>query len=69
MMTRHTDESYRSLIIKSTQEALKTPRARQLLELFKTDYMEPVDGDALIPFRTLLREYKDLRKAKLAKKK
>ena len=69
MMTRHTDESYRSLIIKSTQEALKTPRARQLLELFKTDYLEPVDGDALKPFRMLLREYNDLRKAKLAKKK
>jgi ABC-type phosphate/phosphonate transport system substrate-binding protein len=68
MMTRHTDESYRSLILKSAQEALKTPRGQQLLELFKTDYLEPVDADALKPFWALLREYQALRKAKGGKR-
>jgi ABC-type phosphate/phosphonate transport system substrate-binding protein len=69
MMTRHTDESYRSLIINSANEAIKSTRGRQLLELFKTDYLEPVDADALMPFSTLLREYNELRRARLGRKK
>jgi hypothetical protein len=69
IMTRHTDEHYRSLIINSINEAVKTPRGQQLLELFKTDYLEPVDGDALKPYWTLLREYNELRKARRAKRK
>jgi ABC-type phosphate/phosphonate transport system substrate-binding protein len=67
MMTRHTDESYRSLILNSSREALKTPRGQQLLELFKTDYLDPVDADALKPYWALLKEYRELRKSRTAK--
>lgn len=68
MMTRHTEERYRGLILNSAQEALKTPRGQQLLELFKTDYLEAVDADALKPYWTLLREYQELRWARGKKK-
>jgi len=68
MMTRHTQDSYRNLILNSVTEAMKTPRGRQILELFKTDYLEPVDAEALQPYWALLREYNDLRKARPAKK-
>lgn len=64
MMTRHTDERYRSLILKSSREALKTPRGQQLPELFKTDYLEPVDADALKPYWALLRELQELRRGR-----
>jgi ABC-type phosphate/phosphonate transport system substrate-binding protein len=64
MMTRYTDTSYRSLILKSVKEAIKTPRAQQILELFKTDYLEPVDSGDLKPYWTLLNEYNQLRKEK-----
>lgn len=60
MMTSHTEERYRGLILNSAQEAMKTPRGRQLLELFKTDYLEAVDADALKPYWALLREYREL---------
>jgi ABC-type phosphate/phosphonate transport system substrate-binding protein len=68
MMTRQSEERHRTLILNSVREVLKTPRGRQLLELFKTDYLEPVDADALKPYRALLREYNELHKAKLARK-
>ena len=68
IMTRHTQDSYRTLILNSVTEAMKTPRGRQILELFKTDYLEPVDAEALQPYWALLREYNDLRKARPAKK-
>jgi hypothetical protein len=60
MMTRHTDPAYRGLILKSAREAVKTPRGRQLLELFRTDYLEPVDADDIKPYWALLREYREL---------
>jgi len=68
MMTRHTEERFRGLILRSAAEAMKTVRGRQLLELFKTDYLEPVDADSLQPYWTLLREYREL-EAKLQKQK
>ncbi len=68
IMTRHTQDSYRNLILRSVTETMKTPRGRQILELFKTDYLEPVDAEALQPYWALLREYNDLRKARPAKK-
>ena len=68
IMTRHTQVSYRNLILHSVTETMKTPRGRQILELFKTDYLEPVDAEALQPYWALLREYNDLRKARPAKK-
>ncbi len=68
MMTQHTQDSYRNLVLNSVAEVMKTPRGRQILELFKTDYLEPVDAEALRPYWALLREYNDLRKARPAKK-
>jgi hypothetical protein len=68
MMTRHSDDSYRKLILNSVREAMKTARGRQILEVFKTDYLEPVDAEALKPYWALLREYRDLRHAMGARK-
>jgi hypothetical protein len=68
IMTRHTQDSYRTLILNSVTESMKTPRGRQILELFKTDYLEPVDAEALQPYWALLREYNELRKTRPAKK-
>lgn len=62
MMTRQTNASHRKLILDSVREVMKTPRGRQLLELFKTDYLEPVDADALKPYWSLLDEYSQLRR-------
>lgn len=62
LMTWHTDDSYRNLIVNSIKDAMKTLRGRQILELFKTDYLEPVDADALKPYWALLKEYQELRK-------
>jgi ABC-type phosphate/phosphonate transport system substrate-binding protein len=69
MMTRHTQDRYRTLIVGSVQEAMKTPRAKQVLELFKTDYIEPVDADALEPFRRLLKDYQELTRSRAGRKK
>lgn len=69
MMTRQTNESYRKLILDSVREVMKTPRGRQLLELFKTDYLEPVDADALKPYWALLQEYSNLRRISQEKNK
>lgn len=68
MMTRNTDLSYRSLILKSINQAIKTPRARQILELFKTDYLEPVEASDLEPYRALLAEYNALLKKNRGRK-
>jgi hypothetical protein len=68
MMTRYTQDSYRQLILNSVKEAMRTPRGRQILELFKTDYLEPVDADALKPYWALLREYRELKRMKGMKK-
>jgi hypothetical protein len=68
IMTQHTQDSYRTLVLNSVTEVMKTPRGRQILELFKTDYLEPVDADALKPYWALLKEYNDLRKSRPAKK-
>lgn len=68
MMTRNTDLGYRSLILNSIKEAIKTPRARQILELFKTDYLEPADASDLEPYRALLAEYKALCKKNRGRK-
>lgn len=68
IVTRHTQDSVRNLILNSATEAMKTPRGRQILELFKTDFLEPIDAEALQPYWALLREYNDLRKARPVRK-
>jgi hypothetical protein len=69
MMTRHTQDAYRTLILNSVTESMKTPRGRQILELFKTDYLEPVDAEALQPYWALLREYHELRRSGMTRRK
>lgn len=69
IMTQHTQDSYRNLVLNSVTEVMKTPRGRQILELFKTDYLEPVDAEALKPYWALLREYHELRRIGLTRKK
>ncbi len=69
IMTRHTKDAYRDLVLNSVTEVMKTPRGRQILELFKTDYLEPVDAEALRPYWALLREYHELRRVGMTRKK
>jgi len=64
MMTKYTDPEYRDIIVNTVQEAITKPRARQILEVFKTSSLVPADADDLMPFRALLREYKDLLKTR-----
>lgn len=65
----HTDPAYRSLILRSVDEAVKSVRGRQMMELFKTEQIDPVDGEALKPFRVLARDYQELRRNLTGKKK
>ncbi len=69
MLLPHADPAYRSLILRSIDAALNTVRGRQMMELFKTEQLDPVDGEALKPFRLLAREYQELRRAGTARKK
>jgi hypothetical protein len=56
MMTVRSDPAYRDLILRSAMQATQSARGRQILELFKTDYMEPVSSADLQPFWRLLQE-------------
>lgn len=69
MMTRHADLASRDIMMGSVKETLKSPRGRQMLELFKADYLEVVDASALKPYWALLQEYRALDKARGAKTK
>jgi ABC-type phosphate/phosphonate transport system substrate-binding protein len=69
MLLPHADSAYRNLILQSIEAAVKSARGRQMMELFKTENLDPVDGEALKPFRVLLRDYHDLRRSAAARKK
>jgi len=69
MMTRDADPSVINLMMGSVRDTLKTPRGRQMMELFKTDYVDPVEPSALNPYRALLQEYRSLEKAYGGRKK
>lgn len=69
MLLPHADPAYRSLILHSIDAAVKSVRGRQMMELFKTEQLDPVDGEALKPFRALAREYQELRRAGAVRKK
>ncbi len=68
MLPRSTAPAYRQLVLESVQEVLKTSRGRQLLELFKTDYLHPVGVEDLEPFRNLQREHRALLRASKGEK-
>lgn len=69
MMTRDADPAVINLMMGSVRETLKTARGRQMLELFKTDFLDAVDPGALNPYRALLQEYRALEKAYGTRKK
>lgn len=50
-------------------DATKTPRGRQILEIFKNDYMDRVKKFDLEPFWQLSNEYRALTRARQARKK
>jgi ABC-type phosphate/phosphonate transport system substrate-binding protein len=69
MMTKQAASADLNALMGSAREALKSTRGRQMMELFKTDFVEPVDTSALNAFWALLQEYRALEKAYGAKKK
>lgn len=69
MMTSQASTGHLDAMMRSAREALKSTRGRQMMELFKTDYIEPVDPSALSPYWALLQEYRALERANGVKKK
>ena len=69
MMTRYAEPSVMTLMMGSVRETLKSPRGRQMLELFKTDFVNPVEPSDLDVYWRLLDEYRALEKAYGARKK
>ena len=69
MMTRGADPAVINVMMGSVRETLKTARGRQMLELFKTDFLDAVDPSALNAYWTLLQEYRALEKAYGVRKK
>ena len=69
MMTRYAEPSVMTMMMGSVHETLKTPRGRQMLELFKTDFVDPVESSDLNVYWRLLEEHRALEKAFGAKKK
>jgi len=57
MMPARTDKGLRDRVLKSAMKATTTVRGKQILELFKTDYMERVDSHELTPYWQLHREH------------
>lgn len=56
LMSARTDISLRDRTVKSAMQATTTVRGKQLLELFKTDFMDRVDVQDLKPYWQLHRE-------------
>lgn len=69
MTTIYGDPAHRELILKSGLQATNTVRGRQILQIFKTDYMVGLDKTALEPYWLLSKQYQDLLKARSGKKK
>jgi hypothetical protein len=60
MMSTSSDPDYRKRVIRSAEDASRTVRGGQIIELFKTDYMGRADKSDLEPYWQLLREYREL---------
>ena len=67
-MTVRSEPAYRDLVLRSAMQAEKTVRGKQILELFKTDYMEQVDKTELQTYWRLQREYQELTRSKATRK-
>jgi len=68
MMPARTDKELRDRVLKSAMKATTTVRGKQILELFKTDYMERVDRHELQPYWRLHREHQEWSNRKARKK-
>jgi ABC-type phosphate/phosphonate transport system substrate-binding protein len=69
MLTKRASPADLNTMMGSAREAMKSSRGKQMMELFKTDSVEPVDSSTLNVYWTLLQEYKALDKAYGVKKK
>ena len=68
LMSARTDKALRDRIVKSAMQATTTVRGKQLLELFKTDFMDRVDVQELKPYWDLYREHQAWSNRKARKK-
>ncbi len=68
MMPARTDPGLRDRVLNSAMQATTKVRGKQILELFKTDYMERVNIRELQPYWDLHREYRDDAPRKARKK-
>jgi ABC-type phosphate/phosphonate transport system substrate-binding protein len=69
MLTLHADPKLKKTIMETDFGSPGNPRGRQLLDLFKTDYIEPKGPEALEPYWALLQEYRALEKQGKGKRK
>lgn len=69
LMNARSTSGFRDLVLRSALQAAKTSRGRQILELFKTDYMDRVDRQDLEPFWRLHREHQEMKRSKSTRKK
>lgn len=67
-MPARTDAGLRDRVLNSAMKATTTVRGKQILELFKIDYMERVDIRELQPYWALHRQYRDDATRKARKK-
>ncbi len=68
LMSARTDMALRDRVVKSAMQATNTVRGKQLLELFKTDFMDRVDVQELKPYWQLHRERQEWANHKARKK-
>jgi hypothetical protein len=68
MMTARSSPEYRELVLRAALQAARTMRGKQILELFKVDYMEQVGKTELLPYWRLSRELQGLMKTKSTRK-
>lgn len=70
MLTSHADPKLKSTVMAQSDIGSSTePRMRQMLNLFKTDYVVAVGPDALEPYWALLKEYRALENLAKGKRK
>jgi ABC-type phosphate/phosphonate transport system substrate-binding protein len=69
MLTSNADAKLKKTIMESDFGSPVNPRGRQMLDLFKTDYVVPMGPEALEPYWALLQEYRTLEKSARGKRK
>ncbi len=69
LLSPRASPALRERMTRAGLDATKTPRGRQILEIFKNDYMDRVNKSDLEPFWQLSNEYRALSRARQARKK